>query len=198
MNLKRLCSAGLLVGAALVGMVGCASPQGDDVGDQSAAVDSAPMMNFVKVRDGLYRGGHPDAAGLDYLKKLGVKTIIDLEIGDLIEARPRDIDTELAEAQARGIRVVREPMAAYTPAVSDAFDAKIEEALSILKDPAQGPVYVHCLHGQDRTGLVIGLERVFVEGWDPGDAYAEMLSRGFHTYYLGLNHYFETKTGFED
>lgn len=189
---------GLVLTLALAGMVGCAGTEEGDVGDQAAAIESVPLPNFVKVRDGLYRGGHPDAEGLDHLKELGVKTIIDLEIGDFIEARPADIDTELAQAQARGIRIVREPMAAYTPAISNAFDAKIEEALAILKDPAQGPVYVHCLHGQDRTGLVIGLERVFVEGWDPADAYAEMLARGFHTYYLGLNHYFENKTGFED
>ena len=58
--------------------------------------------------------------------------------------------------------------------------------------------YVHCAHGQDRTGLVIGLERVIDEGWTPKAAHDEMLKLGFHPLFEGLNHYFEEKTGFED
>jgi protein tyrosine/serine phosphatase len=150
------------------------------------------------VHDGLYRGGHPDAAGLDYLKQIGVKTIIDLEIGDFIEAYPWSITEEQDGAADRGLTLIREPMSAFEPAVLSGFDVKIDAIMAILRDKGQGPVYVHCLHGQDRTGLVIGLERVLIEGWAPKDAHDEMVARGFHTGFIGLDEYFDRKTGWED
>lgn len=158
---------------------------------------SAPIRAFAQVSDGLYRGGHPDEAGLDYLKSLGIKTIVDLEIADLIEATPGSIDDELKGAAARDITVVRFPMAAYQITSGDAFNEKIEAALQVMADQAQRPIFVHCLHGEDRTGLVVGLERVFGEDWAPADAYAEMLSRNFHPSYIGLDDYFRIKTNWE-
>ena len=74
------------------------------------------------------------------------------------------------------------------------IDAGITSATK--KQTPAPAVYVHCRHGQDRTGLVVGLERVFIEGWDPADAYAEMLKYGFHTYFLGLKDYFFDQTGY--
>lgn len=189
---------------AVGSLVACGGSQGDSTSDGSesdltnAPSAAGPIANFHEVRAGLYRGGHPDGAGLDYLKSLGVKTIVDLEVGDFIEAFPWDIDTELAEAKKRGITVVREPMSAFEPAASDRFDKQMDEIEALLADASKGPIYVHCKHGQDRTGLVIGLERVLDEGWAPKDAYAEMLKLGFHPMFEGLNHYFEEKTGYED
>lgn len=152
--------------------------------------------NFALVRAGLYRGGHPDAGALDYLRRLGVRTIVDLEVADLIEATEEQIREERINAEARGFRFVQAPMSAFEPALSDRFDAIVKRALSAIADPSEA-VYVHCLHGQDRTGLVIGLERVEMEGWMPDRAYNEMLRLGFHPFFLGLRAYFERQTGFE-
>jgi len=101
-------------------------------------------------------------------------------------------------AKSRHLTLVREPMSAFEPATSDDFDAKMNAIQKLLADPTKAPVYVHCKHGEDRTGLVIGLERVEHEHWAPKEAYAEMLKLGFHPMFEGLNHYFEEKTGFED
>jgi hypothetical protein len=46
--------------------------------------------------------------------------------------------------------------------------------------------YVHCEHGQDRTGLIIGAYRVKVEHWTKEQAYQEMLRFGFHPLLRGL------------
>lgn len=194
------------VASLLFTALGCAASDGsgDSPPTESADITSAkpdptaPIANFVKVRDGLYRGGHPDGAGLDYLKKLGVKRIVDLEVGDFIEAFPWDISSELSDAKARGLTELRYPMSAFEPAVSDRFDEQMDEITALLKTatPEDG-IYVHCKHGQDRTGLVIGLERVFDEGWKPQDAHDEMVRLGFHTFFLGLNDYFEDKTGWK-
>jgi len=162
------------------------------------------MQNFHKVRAGLYRGGHPNTAGVAYLKKIGIKTIVDLEVGDFIEAMPWDISQELADAKKDGIKVIRHPMSALEPALSSdssiaaIFDHMIDTMMTQLDDTSLMPIYVHCAHGQDRTGLVIGLERVIDEGWTPKAAHDEMLKLGFHMEFVGLNHYFEEKTGWED
>jgi tyrosine-protein phosphatase SIW14 len=174
----------------------CASASDSQSSDEELA--KAPMENFRKVRTGVYRGGHPDTSGVAFLKKLGVKTIIDLEVGDFIEAMPWDISQELDDAKHQGIKVLRYPMSALEPAVSDDFDHMIDTIMTKLDDASLLPIYVHCAHGQDRTGLVIGLERVIDEGWKPKAAYQEMLADGFHTEFVGLNHYFEQKTGWDD
>lgn len=164
--------------------------------DQAAAHAAPPIAHFARVREGLYRGGHPDEAGLDYLASIGVRTIVDLEIGNFIEATPHQISAELKAAATRNITLVRAPMSAFELASSHRFEVQLRSVLAILADKAQQPIYVHCRHGQDRTGLVIGLERVVVEGWAPADAYSEMLRLGFHPAFIGLDRYFKRTTGY--
>lgn len=51
---------------------------------------------------------------------------------------------------------------------------------------------VHCTHGQDRTGLIIGMYRVLQDGWTKDMAYQEMLAHHFHPELIGLHDYWET------
>ena len=196
-------SASVLLLSLSVTLGACTATASDegDATETSTAADSvveAPP-NFLRVRDGLYRGGHPSAGNLAYLQSLGVQTIVDLEISDFIEAYPWDISAEERNASARGFTFVRKPMSAFEPAVSTRFDDQMTSIMDILRGAsAAHPVYVHCRHGQDRTGLVIGIERVELEHVAPADAYSEMLANGFHSAFLGLNHYFEARTGWDD
>ena len=195
MSVRRAVGVLLLL-TALPTTTGCASAAGNTpVAAPVATVASAPPIdNFRQVSAGIYRGAHPDDAGLDYLQRLGVKTIVDLEVADLVEAFPWEIDHEIAAARRRHIEVVRFPMSAFEAGLSDRFDKQMDALLATLRDPARRPLYVHCKHGQDRTGLVIGLERVFGEGWAPTAAHDEMIALGFHSFFLGLDGYFERKT----
>jgi protein tyrosine/serine phosphatase len=176
--------------------MGCGGSPDVQASDQELA--TAPMENFHKVRAGLYRGGHPDTSGIAFLKKIGVRTIVDLEVADWIEAFPWDIDQELSDAKSAGITVLRYPMSAFEPAISSEFDHNMDDILKKLEDTSLEPIYVHCKHGQDRTGLVIGLERVKDESWTPQNAFNEMLKDGFHTFFIGLDEYFEQKSGWHD
>jgi hypothetical protein len=45
---------------------------------------------------------------------------------------------------------------------------------------------VHCTHGQDRTGYVIGVHRVLHDGWTKYAAFKEMQANHFHTELQGL------------
>ena len=194
----------LFAAISLSTLVGCAAEPADEevaTGSESALTSSTgtPPANFLMVRPGLYRGGHPDAAGLDHLKSLGIKRIVNLEVSDFVEATPWAISDELDGASKRGMKELRYPMSAFEPAASDEFDQHQTELTKLLATATPSdPIYVHCKHGQDRTGLVIGLEPVEVEHWAPAKAHAEMVKIGFHTFFLGLEEYFENKTGFED
>ena len=188
-----------LLGVGWATILGCTLEAGRDPDPDRARaaeiVTAAPIANFARVSPGIYRGARPSDEGLAYLKSIGVRTVLDLEIGDWVEARPADIEHEKQAVEELGLAFVARPMSAFQPFVDD--DA-MNETLAVLADPAAGPIYVHCKHGQDRTGLVIGLERVLGEGWDAIDAHDEMLAAGFHRYFWGLEHYYEEKTGFED
>ena len=45
--------------------------------------------------------------------------------------------------------------------------------------PARVPVLVHCQHGADRTGSMIAVYRVIVQGWSKDDAIREMKEGGY-------------------
>jgi len=184
--------ASFLVSSAFV--IGCAAAPEDSDGDGLVAVSASavnkknPISNFAEVTAGIYRGAKPGDDGLKYLAKIGVKTDLDLE------ATPWVVAEEEAAAADLGLAFTSEPMIA----VAKVNDDQMDRILGLLADPASRPIYVHCLHGKDRTGLVIGLYRVLHEGWAPEDAYAEMLGRGFHPALAPLKEYFEDKTGWED
>jgi tyrosine-protein phosphatase SIW14 len=67
-----------------------------------------------------------------------------------------------------------------------------------MADSTNYPIFVHCQHGQDRTGVIVALYRIFYEQWTPQAAHDEMMNMGFHPELVPLNHYFEIKSGFED
>jgi protein tyrosine/serine phosphatase len=192
-----------LLAAAVLAATGCAAADSSSGAATSAdsedVVEAKAPSNFLQVREGLYRGGHPDDSGIAYLKKLGVKRIVNLEVGDFIEAFPWDIDHELDAAAKAGLDEHRYPMSAFEAAASDRFDQQMNEIQQLLATAtADDPVYVHCKHGQDRTGLVLGIERVEFEKWEPQKAHDEMVQIGFHTGFAGLEEYFEHRTGWHE
>lgn len=54
--------------------------------------------------------------------------------------------------------------------------------------------YIHCLHGEDRTGLVVALYRIRIQGWPKEKARKEMIDNGFHTILFGLDKAFNDLT----
>jgi protein tyrosine/serine phosphatase len=59
-------------------------------------------------------------------------------------------------------------------------DDRVLEALRILTNPQNQPVVIHCQHGADRTGAIVALYRIIVQGWSKADAVREMNEGGFH------------------
>jgi hypothetical protein len=120
MNARLLVSVGALAVMACGG-----TPERAAAGASADTTSAVEPANFHQVSDGIYRGGHPDAGGLLYLQQLGIKTIVDLEVGDFVEAAPWTISQEEDAAAAAGITLARFPMSAFEPALSDRFDAQM-------------------------------------------------------------------------
>ena len=130
------------------------------------------IENFGKVNEQYYRGAQP--AGRDFadLKSLGVKLVIDLaREGDRYEA---------SNVEAAGMRFVRIPLS-----TGDApSNAAIDDFLKLVNDPANQPVYVHCMGGRHRTGALTAVYRMAHDGWNADRAFSEMKQYRFGADFL--------------
>ncbi len=100
---------------------------------------------------------------------LGVRTIIDLRIS------PRRVAAERKEVDTLGMRFINLPMSGDPPTT-----AEVQTFLATVSDPARQPVFVHCQHGADRTGTMVGIYREQVDHWDFARTYKEMRRYGFN------------------
>lgn len=144
------------------------------------------LPNLVKVHDHLYRGGRPTDVGMKQLKAMGVRTIVNIE---------NDEDAVAADkkfAAAHGLRFISVPFATF----KKPKDENVDYVLKSLQDRSLGPIYLHCKHGRDRTGMIMGLYRVEADGWDPKTAYQEMKDLGFRTILWTLKKYYKERSGY--
>ena len=131
----------------------------------------------AEVAPGILRGGAPDAQGVEWLRARGVRTVVNL--------RHYHGESEGELVRAAGMRYEWIPLES-----TDApEDAQVDRFLAIVSDPASHPVYVHCLHGVDRTGAMIAAYRIRQQGWTNHDALAEMEHFGAHGILHDLRHF---------
>ncbi len=140
------------------------------------AADPPGLPNFHVTAPGIYRGAAPTPAGLQRLKAMGVQTIIDLRIA------PKTVRKEGILARSMGFRWINLPMGSDPPT-----PRQVSTFLATLKQAPAQPVYVHCQHGADRTGCMIGIWRVTQQGWTYPQAYAEMRRYGFNPRWTHLS-----------
>ena len=147
--------------------------------DAQTATNSKDLPNLYKVNENLYRGGQPTEAGITELKKLGVKTVIDLRDND---DRARKEETW---AKAAGLRFVNIPLSNwFSPHNKD-----IKSILGEIDRKEDSPVYVHCKRGSDRTGTVIAVYRITHDNWTGKQANAEAKQFGFGWWQVWMKHY---------
>ncbi|HEY9732951.1 MAG TPA: protein tyrosine phosphatase family protein [Drouetiella sp.] len=133
-----------------------------------------PIPNFKQINGWLYRGGQPDALGFAELRRLGIKTIICLRRSTEVRSLQRK------EAEAMGFDYISIPLSYFGYPTDD----QVERFFSIVNDPSRQPVFVHCKHGSDRTGMMIAFYRMTNDGWSVDQAYDEMKSAGFHKLFV--------------
>ena len=138
----------------------------------AAAAAGITIENFGQINDRYYRGAQPRGQDFRALSTLGVKLVIDLAAeGDAAEE---------GNAKPAGMRFVRIPMTTHqvpSPAV-------IAQFLSLVEDPANQPVYVHCIGGKHRTGVMTAIYRMTEEAWPGLRAFQEMKQYNFGADFL--------------
>ncbi len=141
-------------------------------------IDDLP--NFHEVHPFLYRSGEPTKKGLQQLKDMGFSTLIDLRA-------PSEQKFDEKEAAAElDVKYIRLVMTSAAPTKKQ-IDTMLDEIKKSQKDPSNGKVLVHCAHGSDRTGCMIGIWRVTQEGWNYDDTYKEMRKYWFTPKFTNLS-----------
>ena len=106
-----------------------------------------------------------------------------LGITNVLKLNPEGEGSDV-EARRMGMNVYAAPIPLPQQFGFEKLDmARIEETLKQI--PTNG-TFIHCEHGQDRTGLVVAMWRVEKDGWTKADAEKEMLAHGFHKELRGL------------
>ena len=132
------------------------------------------IKNFGKVNDSYYRGAQPlNADEFAQLKKLGIKTVIDLRKDSLKQAP--------VLAREAGLQYFNLPLLARNPAT----DEQTNYFLDLVNNPDNQPVYVHCKGGRHRTGGMTAVYRITHDGWTADQAYKEMLEYDFNNGIFG-------------
>jgi tyrosine-protein phosphatase SIW14 len=133
---------------------------------QNAAAVSLSRIhidNFGKVNANYYRGAQPKGHDYADLAALGVKTVIDLTDDDGEASEPSMV-------KSAGMQSFKIPMSTHQPPTA----GQLSQFLKIVNDPANQPVYVHCVGGRHRTGVMTAAYRMTNEGWTGDRAFSEM------------------------
>lgn len=132
--------------------------------DWATPIKAEGLPNFYKVSSILYRGAQPSRKGMQNLYNMGIKAVINL--------RTMHSDKYLIE----GLPIKYYEIPIF---VGQITEKQILSFLKIVLDPSNHPVFVHCKHGADRTGVMIAIYRVVVQGWTKEEAVKEMTEGGF-------------------
>ena len=129
-------------------------------------IEAENFDNLYKISPHLYRSEQPSKKGMKELEKLGVVTVLNL----------RNRTNDKHEAKSTSLQLQRVAINAWKM-----DNGELLEALKIIKN-TDAPVVVHCLHGSDRTGVVIAAYRIVFQNWSKDDAIKEFLEPkfGFH------------------
>ena len=134
------------------------------------------MTIEIKQIDGhLFRGPVPRTTeDFESLRKLGIDTILNLETNLLdIRGRKRCRYTEFALKY--GFNTIELPLGFLLPPSLN----RLALAVRILWGTNK-PIYVHCFHGVDRTGMVVASYRAKILGQDFDTVRNDMIENGFH------------------
>jgi tyrosine-protein phosphatase SIW14 len=160
---------------ALVAVLTLAFPVAGYAGAPSGAAvvqgTTVHIDNFGRIDAHYYRGAQPNERDYADLAALGVRTIINLTSDD---AQP----DEKALTEQAGMSYVPIPMTMHRPPTQ----GQLAEFFRTVEDPARQPVFVHCVGGKHRTGVMTAAYRITEDRWTADQAFREMKD-----YHFGLD-----------
>lgn len=152
---------------------------------------------FMQVDENLFRGGEPSAADLEMLRDVwGVGKIVSLDgkIAETIHPHCKRLGLQhaiipIGDGHSPNVKVLQRNL-------FDIFEMGRD-------DPEDEKVYVHCLHGKDRTGMAVAMYRI-MRGC-PADkalqeAYFNGMGRGLspltrHSYFQAVRDFVQNHRG---
>lgn len=137
--------------------------------------DGGGLKNVARLTPELYRGAQPTEDGYRKLKQLGIKTVVSFRC--FTDTRP--------EVEAAGLDYVMIPIYASIGS-NPPTDAQLQTFFDTVLDPSKQPVYIHCKHGKDRTGMMAALFRIERQLWTIKEATDEMQDFGYHDIFRDL------------
>jgi tyrosine-protein phosphatase SIW14 len=159
--------AGLVVALVLLALVAATAPA------RVADTTGVSIKNFGKVNDHYYRGSQPIGEEFAQLKRLGIKTVIDL--------RKDSVREEPDQVKSLGMQYFNIPLKASVPATAE----QTSYFLGLVNNPANWPVYIHCKGGRHRTGALTAVYRITQDGWTADQAFKEMKEYDFNSGLFG-------------
>jgi protein tyrosine/serine phosphatase len=126
-------------------------------------VTNSTLGNFFQVSAELYRSKQVDPKHIPDLKRLGIRTILDLRYNH----------EDSKKFEAAGFTLVRYPLKAGSVTAQD-LKTILRQVRAVPK-----PVLVHCWHGSDRTGFVVAGYRITQQNWTKEKAIDELCNGGF-------------------
>jgi protein tyrosine/serine phosphatase len=129
------------------------------------AVKRPGLPNFYQITDSLYRGAQPELEGMEELKELGIRSIVNL--------RSSKGDEKLIVGY--DFKYFHIPVNTFSPKID-----QFKQFLSIVSNPDNCPLFVHCQHGADRTGAAVAIFRIKIQRWNVKEAIDEMVNGGYN------------------
>lgn len=157
--MKRCCLIILL----LLPMLSAADTIRERPAQWAQPVINTTISNCYRVSGDVYRAEQPVQKDIPDLKKLKIRTLLNL----------REYHSDDEVFRLSGLRLMRLPLAAGSLASSDLISA-----LKMVRE-AEKPVLIHCWHGSDRTGFVVAGYRIVFQSWTREEAIEEMRLGGF-------------------
>lgn len=147
--------------------------------EDSSGEVAATLPLFHRVDENYVRGSQPMRGGISTLKRLGVKTVVDLRS---IYDHTDEVKTA---AEIAGLGYEWVPMSVWNPPT----DEEANKFVAIVSDTAKGPFFVFCADGLNRTGEMTAIYRVAHNNWNVEKALEESDEFGFGPYYYSLRDY---------
>jgi tyrosine-protein phosphatase SIW14 len=168
---------------------GCATApavrQAERPADWARPVDVPGLTNLFEVTPTLYRSAQPSSVGLAYIAGQNPLEPGGLPVRTVLSLRAFHEDKSVVPP-ASPVRYEDIRFKAWHPE-----DEDIVKFLRIVTTPALQPVLVHCQYGSDRTGTMVAVYRIVVQGWSREAATQEMTQGGygFHPMWKNLTAY---------
>jgi len=123
-----------------------------DADRPSPSTELLPPQNFSMVWKGVYRSGFPSKKNFNFLRQLGLRSILFLCPEEYPESSLQFLDENQIKLLHFGVIGNKEPFEEIPEPV-------IRRALSEVLNSNNHPVLIHCNQGKHRTGCLVGCIR---------------------------------------